>query len=251
MSMLSSPEAATVETRSSHPASHEQAVDSRHPLAALLSRRLDRRHAARAIAASGLALGLGGAALVTAGAQEAPPAGPPPDWSGDDGSTGDGSTDGTDTSTESTDSTDSTDTSTASDGTTTSTTTTASSANGQGIADFALQYVGYPYVSAGRDPSTGFDCSGFTYYVVMSVLGIDIGGSPEGQVGYGSPVEYGAWEPGDLVFFANTFREGVSHVGIATGGSQMVHAENESTGVTISDITSDYYTSHYYSAIRL
>ncbi|MGN6484915.1 MAG: C40 family peptidase, partial [Thermomicrobiales bacterium] len=76
-------------------------------------------------------------------------------------------------------------------------------------------------------------------------------GSPEGQVGYGSPVEYGAWEPGDLVFFANTFREGVSHVGIATGGSQMVHAENESTGVTISDITSDYYTSHYYSAIRL
>jgi len=85
----------------------------------------------------------------------------------------------------------------------------------------------------------------------MNVLGIDIGGSPEGQVGAGAPVDYGAWQPGDLVFFANTYREGISHVGIAIGGSQMVHAENESTGVTISDITSDYYASHYASATRL
>ena len=238
MSTLSSPEAATVESCASQ---NDSPSETR--LSAFLSRRLDRRHAARAIAASGLALGAAGSAIVAASAQDAPPDGPP-DWSNDDSSSDDTTTDDT-----STDDTTSDDTST--DDTTTETTTTASSANGQAIADFGLQFVGYPYVSAGRDPSTGFDCSGFTYYVVMNVLGIDIGGSPEGQVGYGSPVEYGAWEPGDLVFFQNTFREGISHVGIAIGGTEMVNAENESTGVTISDIASDYYTSHYYSAIRL
>ncbi|MGI8486503.1 MAG: C40 family peptidase [Thermomicrobiales bacterium] len=72
-----------------------------------------------------------------------------------------------------------------------------------------------------------------------------------GQTAFGSPVEWGNWLPGDLVFFANTYDAGISHVGIAIGGSQMIHAENESTGVTISDITSDYYASHYYSTNRL
>lgn len=240
MSNSSSPVAATVELRAANTATSGQLAETRQPLAAFLSRRLDRRSAARTLAASGIALGLGSTAVIAAAAQEAPTDGPPAD--------------GTDTS-----GTDTTSTDTSSDGTTdttgteadgTASTTTEGSGSGQAIADFALQYVGLPYSAAGRDPSTGFDCSGFTYYVIMNVLGIDIGGSPEGQVGYGSAVEYGAWEPGDLVFFANTFREGISHVGIAIGGSQMVHAENESTGVTVSDITSDYYTSHYASAIR-
>ncbi|MGC4107319.1 MAG: C40 family peptidase [Thermomicrobiales bacterium] len=250
MSISSSPEAATVETRASNTApTTAHPTETPQPLVALLSRSLTRRHAARTLAASGLALGIGGATAIAAGAQETPQ-GPPPDWSGDDSSSDDTPTTTDDTSTDTDTDTDTDTTTDDTSDTTGTTTTTTGSGNGQAIADFALQYVGLPYVSAGRDPSTGFDCSGFTYYVIMNVLGIDIGGSPEGQVGYGSPVEYGAWEPGDLVFFANTFREGVSHVGIAIGGSQMVHAENESTGVTISDITSDYYTSHYFSAIR-
>lgn len=219
MSISSSPAAATVETRASHtvpPVAH--AAETAHPLSAFLTRRLDRRRAARTLAASGIALGLGSTAIITTAAQDAP---------------ADGSTD-----------------TTTAPGTADAT-TSGGSGGGQAIADFALQYVGLPYAAAGRDPGTGFDCSGFTWYVVMNVLGIDIGGSPEGQVGFGSPVDYGAWQPGDLVFFANTFREGISHVGIAIGGSQMVHAENESTGVTVSDITSDYYASHYASASRL
>ena len=248
MSISLSPEAATVETRASKTTTAPQAMS----LGALLAQRLDRRSAARILAASGIAVGLGGASVSNAGAQEAPPAEDPDGWSDDEASTSD--EDWSDTTTDETATTD--DTAEATDATESTSTepatdTAGGSGNGQAIADFALQYVGLPYASAGRDPSTGFDCSGFTYYVIMNVLGIDIGGSPEGQVGYGSPVEYGAWQPGDLVFFANTFREGISHVGIAIGGSQMVHAENESTGVTISDITSDYYASHYASASRL
>jgi cell wall-associated NlpC family hydrolase len=123
-------------------------------------------------------------------------------------------------------------------------------ASGQFIADYALQFVGYPYVYAGNGPG-GFDCSGFTQYVVLNMLGIDIGHDVAGQTGSGYWVEWGAWQPGDLVFFANTYRAGVSHVGIYIGDGQFVHAENEGTGVTISSVWSDYYSAHYYGATRL
>lgn len=128
--------------------------------------------------------------------------------------------------------------------------TEESTGSGQAIADFALGYVGYPYVWAGNTPA-GFDCSGFTQYVIMNTVGIDIGHGVPGQTGYGSGVEWGAWQPGDLVFFANTFDAGISHVGIYIGDGQFVHAENESTGVTISSVYSDYYSGHYYGATRI
>jgi cell wall-associated NlpC family hydrolase len=121
---------------------------------------------------------------------------------------------------------------------------------GQAIADFALGLVGSPYVWAGNTPA-GFDCSGFTQYVIMNTVGIDIGHGTAGQTGYGAPVAWDAWQPGDLIFFANTFDAGISHVGIYIGGGEFVHAENESTGVTISSVYSDYYSGHYYGAYRI
>ena len=121
---------------------------------------------------------------------------------------------------------------------------------GQAVADFALGFVGSPYVWAGNSPA-GFDCSGFTQYVIANTVGIDIGHGTAGQTGYGTPVAWDAWQPGDLVFFANTFDAGISHVGIYIGGGEFVHAENESTGVTISSMYSDYYSGHYYGAYRI
>lgn len=118
------------------------------------------------------------------------------------------------------------------------------------IVSVALQYQGAPYRYGGADPS-GFDCSGFTQFVIANTVGIDIGHGVAGQTGYGAFVEWGAWAPGDLVFFANTFSEGISHVGIYIGDGQFIHAENESTGVTISSLYSDYYSSHYYGAYRI
>ena len=75
------------------------------------------------------------------------------------------------------------------------------------IADFGLAYVGYPYVAAGNGPG-GFDCSGFTQFVMLNTLGIDIGHAVEGQPGTGYWVEWGTWAPGDLIFFQNTYRAG-------------------------------------------
>lgn len=122
---------------------------------------------------------------------------------------------------------------------------------GQQLVNFAMQFHGYPYVWAGNTPS-GFDCSGFTQYVVQNVLGYDITHSTDIQAGYGTSVAWGAWQPGDLIFFVGTGGGGyISHVGIYIGDGQMIHAENPGTGVVISSLYSSYYSNHYYSAMRL
>lgn len=127
----------------------------------------------------------------------------------------------------------------------------AVSSQGQSIVGFAMQFHGYPYVWAGNTPS-GFDCSGFTQYVVQNVLGYDITHSADLQAGYGSPVTWGNWQAGDLVFFSGTGASGYySHVGIYIGDGQFIHAENPSTGVVISSIYSSYYSGHYAYAVRL
>lgn len=131
-------------------------------------------------------------------------------------------------------------------------TSPASTQSGYGpsIAGFALGYVGYPYVYAGNGPG-GFDCSGFTQYVILNVLGVDIGHWLDGQPGTGAWIEYGAWQPGDLIFFQNTYRPGISHVAIYIGDGQIVHAENEETGVTIDSLYSSYYAPRYWGAVRV
>jgi cell wall-associated NlpC family hydrolase len=124
------------------------------------------------------------------------------------------------------------------------------SASGQQIASFAMQYEGYPYVYAGEGPYA-FDCSGFTKFVVQNTLGIDITHDMFAQYEMGQQVRRDQLQPGDLVFFQNTFRPGMSHNGIYIGNGQMIHAENESTGVKISDINSDYYSSRWFGAVRI
>lgn len=121
---------------------------------------------------------------------------------------------------------------------------------GESITGFALTYVGYPYVAAGNTPA-GFDCSGFTQWVMLNVLGIDIGHGLDGQPAAGGWVDYGAWLPGDLVFFQNTYKAGLSHVGIYIGDGLFVHSENESTGVMISSMYSAYYGGRYWGAVRV
>ena len=123
-------------------------------------------------------------------------------------------------------------------------------ASGNQVVDFAMQYVGYPYVYAGEGPYA-FDCSGFTKFVYQNTLGMDITHDMFQQIEMGAPVNRNDLQPGDMVFFANTFRPGLSHNGIYIGDGQFVHAENESTGVKVSDINSDYYSSRWYGATRL
>jgi cell wall-associated NlpC family hydrolase len=127
----------------------------------------------------------------------------------------------------------------------------AAPAAGPTIVSIAMSYLGYPYVSGGASPA-GFDCSGFTQYVVGLATGIWISHAVEAQPSSaGAWVDYGDWQPGDLIFFQNTYRAGISHAAIYIGDGQIIHAENEGSGVTIDSIYSDYYAPRYWGAVRI
>jgi cell wall-associated NlpC family hydrolase len=122
---------------------------------------------------------------------------------------------------------------------------------GRRLAKYALRFEGKPYVWAGSSPKSGFDCSGLTKYAVLKVYDRDITQSVELQWKHGRKVKRGKWKPGDLVFFKNTYKPGLSHVGIYIGRNRFVHAENERTGVVVTDMNSTYYSERYAGAKRL
>ena len=119
---------------------------------------------------------------------------------------------------------------------------------GDQIAAKAKQYLGVPYKWGGTDPS-GFDCSGFVYYVLRS-LGISVSRTQTTMYSQGTPVSKSNLKPGDVVFFQNTYKEGLSHVGIYVGDGQFIHSPHSGKVVSYADLNSDYYTSHYYGAVR-
>lgn len=124
----------------------------------------------------------------------------------------------------------------------------APTSRGQAIVSIAMQYVGYRYRFGGSSPS-GFDCSGFVYYV-LNKAGIPAGRTIPYQIDLGPRVSSSNLQPGDLVFFSNTYKAGLSHAGIYIGNGQFVHAENEDTGVRVSQLWNQYYSSHYTMAVR-
>jgi cell wall-associated NlpC family hydrolase len=125
----------------------------------------------------------------------------------------------------------------------------AGSPTGRAIADMAMRYVGYPYAYGGADPS-GFDCSGFVYWV-LSQVGISAPRSSYDQVLIGRRVALEDLQPGDLVFFEDTFGPGVSHSAIYVGNGRMIHAISEGNGVELSYLYSGYWAGAYYGARRV
>ena len=125
------------------------------------------------------------------------------------------------------------------------------SAKGQEVANYALTFVGYPYVYGGSSPK-GFDCSGFAKYVYAQ-FGVTINRTASNQMDNGTAVSMGELQPGDLVFFkkAGTGSKRASHVGVYIGGGQFVHASTSKVGVIVSHMTDAYYTSGFVGGRRI
>jgi len=112
-----------------------------------------------------------------------------------------------------------------------------------------LKLLGSPYVWGGSSPS-GFDCSGFVWYIARQVAK-PLSRGMFGQYNSGSHPARDSLQPGDVVFFQNTFAPGLSHNGVYIGNGQFVHAADEAVGVTISSLNTAYWTSHWFGATRL
>ena len=114
-----------------------------------------------------------------------------------------------------------------------STYTTQSSSIGNAVAQFALQFVGNPYVYGGTSLTNGADCSGF----VMSVynnFGVSLPHSSGADRSVGAAVDGLAnAQPGDIICYSG-------HVAIYIGGGQIVHASTAKTGIKVSN--ADYRT---------
>lgn len=107
----------------------------------------------------------------------------------------------------------------------------SSGSTGVDLANYALQFVGNPYVYGGTSLTNGADCSGFTLSVYAH-FGISLPHSATAQSYYGTEVSLSELEPGDLLFYGS---EGdIGHVAIYTGGGMVVHASTEATGIKTS-----------------
>jgi cell wall-associated NlpC family hydrolase len=116
------------------------------------------------------------------------------------------------------------------------------------VADTALSFRGSPYRLGGSDPS-GFDCSGLVQYV-LAQHGLSIPRVVRHQFRLGRSVSAREIQPGDLLFFAVGSRH-VTHVGIAIGPEQFVHAPNTGQFVRVDALSSPYWWERYAGARRL
>lgn len=123
------------------------------------------------------------------------------------------------------------------------------STTGEQILAKAASYLGTPYVYGGASPS-GFDCSGFVYYV-YGTFGIEVGRTPASQYSAGCQVDKASLQVGDIVLFAGTGGSGITHAGIYAGNGQFIHSPNSRSTVSYSDLTSGYWSEHFYCGIRV
>lgn len=121
------------------------------------------------------------------------------------------------------------------------------------IAGYAKNYLGLKYRYAGKTPETGFDCSGFTHFV-MGTFGISVSPSSVQQSTQGEAIKVKDTQTGDLIFFRRSSRSRISHVALVVSNDEnglfIIHST--SRGIVIDDLMkSAYWRPKIYSARRV
>jgi cell wall-associated NlpC family hydrolase len=116
------------------------------------------------------------------------------------------------------------------------------------VVQTARGFRGVPYRNGGTDPS-GFDCSGLVQYV-FAQHGVALPREVREQYQFGADVRIAGVEPGDLVFF-RTVASGPSHVGMAIGGDQFVHAPSSRGVVRVERFSAPYWSSRIVGVRRI
>jgi cell wall-associated NlpC family hydrolase len=116
------------------------------------------------------------------------------------------------------------------------------------LVQAALDLRGTPYRNGGSDPS-GFDCSGFVQWI-FNAVGVRLPREVRDQFGVGEKEDLDEVQPGDLIFF-ETVSRGASHVGMAIGGDQFVHAPSSTGVVRVERFTTPYWATRFVGARRV
>lgn len=119
------------------------------------------------------------------------------------------------------------------------------------IVDYAKTFLGTDYLYAGRNPREGFDCSGFTYFV-MDKFDISLPPSSRAQEGQGRKIAVSRVQPGDLIFYRRSAGTAVFHVSLVVAreadGIYVIHST--SRGVVMDNITTSSYWAPKISTAR-
>lgn len=111
---------------------------------------------------------------------------------------------------------------------------------GVAVAEYALQFVGNPYVYGGTSLTNGADCSGFVLSVYAN-FGVSLPHSAKADRSQGYAVDgIENAQPGDLICYSG-------HVALYIGNGQIVHASNSRTGIIVSNVN---YSNKKILAIR-
>jgi NlpC/P60 family protein len=120
---------------------------------------------------------------------------------------------------------------------------------GQHLADTAIAYLGCPYKWGGDSPKAGMDCSGLIVAACRQ-WGISMPHSVQELIKQGKPVARDQLQPGDIIFFKDTYKPGLSHVAMYVGDNRYVAAGDEKAGVVMFEFGPEG-EAHYAGARRL
>lgn len=104
------------------------------------------------------------------------------------------------------------------------------------VVSAAQSFLGYRYTPGGASPATGFDCSGFVYYI-YGLFGKRLERTTTGMLYNGVGVSKDNMQPGDIILWDTSFGNRPSHAAMYIGGGMMIHAANSNDGVRLDNVS--------------